>query len=172
MVAVKACPKHSDDQAMDSVMSPKQAGRLSSLLYIGCGLLLVPSSLWLPLARGSNRPVLVGLSVLALVSGIIIGAMPWDRWPHWSILWLNPPTFALIAFYNGFAGNDGYRYATFFFITFAWIGLVLPRWMSLKVMPLAVAAYFLLETASITAPMFRKACRQIQAVMPPATRVP
>ena len=122
-------------------MTPAQAGRLSSLLFIACGVFLVPASVLLPLPQGSNRPVLVALSVTALISGCAIGLLPWGRWPLWSTLVLNPPTFALIALHNVYSASDGYRYAPFFFITFAWLGLVHRQGMSLKVAPLAAIAY-------------------------------
>jgi diguanylate cyclase (GGDEF)-like protein/PAS domain S-box-containing protein len=73
--------------------------------------------------------------------GALIWVLPWSRWPVWSSLFLLPPTFLLIAVNNLAGGADGYRYATFFFVTFAWIGLTQRRWMSLAFVPLATVAY-------------------------------
>ena len=73
--------------------------------------------------------------------GVVIEALPWARWPLWTSLLLLLPTFVLIGLNNDFAGGDGYRYAPFFFITFAWIGLTQRRWTSVVFVPLAAAAY-------------------------------
>ena len=74
-------------------------------------------------------------------SSVVIGVLPWHRWPRSSTLVLLPPTFALIALYNIVGGDDGFRYAPFFFVTFGWIGLVHRRGTSAAVVPLAAAAY-------------------------------
>ncbi len=140
-VPVKAETTTPDESLMEPGIGPAQAGRLSSMLFIACGLFLVPASALLPLPSGANRAVLTALSGVALVSGCVIGVLPWGRWPSWSTLLLNPPTFALIALHNVYSGSDGYRYAPFFFITFAWLGLVHRQGTSLKVSPLAVIAY-------------------------------
>ena len=49
----------------------------------------------------------------------------------------------LIAVNNYYGGVDGYRYAPFFFITFAWIGLTQRRSTSVVFLPLAAAAYLI-----------------------------
>jgi PAS domain S-box-containing protein len=74
--------------------------------------------------------------------GVVIAVLPWGRWSRASTLWLVLPTLAVIATYNYFADADGYRYAPFFFVSFAWVGLVHPRGKSVKIVPLAAVAYF------------------------------
>jgi len=83
----------------------------------------------------ANRGALFAVAGIALASGILIWFLPWQRWRRASTLALLPPTFVLIAVYNLAAGNDGFRYAPFFFITFGWIGLVHPRGTSAKALP-------------------------------------
>jgi diguanylate cyclase (GGDEF)-like protein/PAS domain S-box-containing protein len=116
-------------------------GRLSAVLYLLCGALLVVAFALVPSAPEANRGAGVVLAGLALASSAVIWALPWHRWPRWSTLALLPPTFALILIYNLVGGNDGFRYAPFFFVTFGWIGLVHPRGMSAAWVPLAAVAY-------------------------------
>jgi diguanylate cyclase (GGDEF)-like protein/PAS domain S-box-containing protein len=118
-------------------------GRLSAVLFLLCGSLLAVAVPLVPAPPGANRDVLLGLAGVTLAAGVVIWRLPWDRWPRASTLALIPPTFVLITIYNFFSGDDGYRYAPFFFITFGWIGLVHPRGMSAKTLPLATAAYLL-----------------------------
>ncbi len=126
---------------MSERVSGRFGGRLSAVLYLLCGCLVAVAVPLVPSAPGADRGALLGLAAFTIVAGAVIWIMPWDRWPRASTLALVPPTFALIAVYNFFAADDGFRYAPFFFVTFGWIGLVHPRGMSAKVLPLAVAAY-------------------------------
>jgi len=118
-------------------------GRLSAVLYVLCGSLVAVAVPLVPSAPGANRGALVAIAGVTLAAGGLIWVLPWYRWPRASTLALLPPTFALIATYNFFAGADGFRYAPFFFITFGWIGLVHPRGTSAKAVPLAAAAYLI-----------------------------
>jgi PAS domain S-box-containing protein len=118
-------------------------GRLSAVLYLLCGALLAVTVPTVPSAPGANRGAQLALAGIALASGVVIWALPWGRWPRASTLALLPPTFTLIALYNLASGNDGFRYAPFFFITFGWIGMVHPRGTSAKAVPLGAVAYLL-----------------------------
>ncbi len=126
---------------MDQEASARFAGRLSAILYLLSGGMLVLAALVLPPAPGADRVGLLAVAGAALVVGGVIAALPWSRWPQWTTLVLLLPTFLLIAVNNYYGGADGYRYASFFFITFAWIGLTQRRWTSLLFLPLAAAAY-------------------------------
>jgi diguanylate cyclase (GGDEF)-like protein/PAS domain S-box-containing protein len=121
--------------------SSRFAGRLSAVLYLLCGtllLVLVPS---LPLAPGADRGALLVIAGVAVAMGCVVGILPWHRWSRAASLWLIPPTFLLIAVHNHFAAADGYRYAPFFFITFGWIGLCHRRGTSAVFAPLAAVSY-------------------------------
>ncbi len=128
---------------MDEEASARFAGRLSAFLYLLSGAMLVLATLVLPTAAGADRGALLATAVAALVVGAVIAALPWSRWPRWTSLLLLGPTFVLIALNNYYGGGDGYRYAPFFFITFAWIGLTQRRWTSVVIVPLAAAAYLI-----------------------------
>ena len=128
---------------MEATTTGEFGGRLSAVLYLLCGALLAVAVPTVPSGPDANRGAQLVLAAIALASGVIIWALPWHRWPRTSTLALVPPTFALITLYNLASGNDGFRYAPFFFITFGWIGMVHPRGTSAKVVPLAAAAYLL-----------------------------
>jgi len=123
------------------VTDARFAGRLSAILYLLSGGLLVLLMLLLPSPAGADRTAQLALALTAIGTGVVIAVLPWSRWPVWSSLFLLPPTFLLIALNNLASGAGGFRYSTFFFVTFAWIGLTQRRWMSLAFAPLAAVAY-------------------------------
>src|SRR6266511_5472791 len=117
-------------------------GRIAAVLFLASG---VVSAATLPLRGppGLNRPVLLGVSLLALAIGGAAWAAPWDRWPGSASLWLVPPALALIAAGNVYGGTVNYTYGVFFVVVFAWVGIGHARWASLKLAPLAALAYVL-----------------------------
>ena len=122
-------------------MNAAFGGRLSAVLYLLCGSLVAVAAPVVPLPGSANRLGLMAVAAVTLLSGVVIAKLPWWRWGRATTLWLVPSTFALIALDNVVSGGDGFRYAPFFFVTFAWIGLVHRRWTSIAVLPLATAAY-------------------------------
>lgn len=128
---------------IDDEASGRFAGRLSAFLYLLSGGMSLLAALLLPVPPHGDRTALLAVAAFTLGAGVVIKSLPWHRWPAWTSLLLLPPTFVLIALNNGFEGNDGFRYASFFFITFAWIGLTQRRGTSVAVAPLAAAAYLI-----------------------------
>jgi diguanylate cyclase (GGDEF)-like protein/PAS domain S-box-containing protein len=126
---------------MEEGDSARFAGRLSAFMYLLSGGMLVVAAFVLPNAPDADRTGLLAVAGAALVVGFVIAELPWARWPRWTSLILLLPTFLLIGLNNYFTGGDGYRYAPFFFITFAWIGLTQRRWTSCAFLPVAAAAY-------------------------------
>ncbi len=126
---------------MNDVLNGRFGGRLSAVLYLLCGSLVAVAVPIVPARPGTNEAGLLATAATALASGAVIWKLPWERWSRASSLWIVPPTFTLIAFYNSFSDADGYRYAPFFFVSFAWVGLVHPRGTSAKMLPLAAVAY-------------------------------
>jgi diguanylate cyclase (GGDEF)-like protein/PAS domain S-box-containing protein len=120
--------------------SAQAAGQLSAVLFFLCGLLVVASA---PLASAphAHRFVLAGVGVVASLSGLVIMAMPWHRWPRPTTLTLVPLAFTLIGLHNWASGADGFRYTVFFLVVAAWVGLMHPRGTTLAVSPGMVAAY-------------------------------
>ncbi|TML92025.1 MAG: GGDEF domain-containing protein [Actinobacteria bacterium] len=128
---------------MDGSISPRIAGRLAGALFVSCGALVGMTAPIMPAPPSANRPALVALALIAVATGALIWEMPWDRWSQAATLWLVPVAFSLIALHNFCAGNEGYRYPVFFFVTFAWLGASHPPRTSLKFLPLAGAAYLM-----------------------------
>ena len=126
---------------MEATTTGRFGGELSAVLYALSGVLLIVAGPLVPAIPAADRSATFAVGVVALASSVVIGVLPWHRWPRSSTLVLLPPTFALIALYNIAGGDDGFRYAPFFFVTFGWIGLVHRRGTSAAVVPLAAAAY-------------------------------
>jgi signal transduction histidine kinase len=78
---------------------------------------------------------------VAVVLGIRIWLVRWEKWPRPMSLCIVPPAFALIALSNIFGGPDMHTYGVFFVTAFAWIGMVHPSGTSVAMAPLATAAY-------------------------------
>ena len=119
----------------------KMAGLLSSVLFCLCGLLVTGLAPFIPAGPHVHPLGLVAVGLVAALAGIVIGALPWERWERNSSLWLIPLAFALISLHNLFAGNNGLRYDVFFFVVYVWIGLMHPSGTSVKSAPLLVVAY-------------------------------
>ncbi|MDQ1699144.1 MAG: hypothetical protein QOG34_1007 [Frankiaceae bacterium] len=119
----------------------KMAGLLSSVLFCLCGLLVTGLAPLIPAGPHVHPLGLVAVGLIAALSGIVIGALPWERWERSSSLWLIPLALALISLHNLFAGDNGLRYDVFFFVVYVWIGLMHPSGTALKSAPLLVIAY-------------------------------
>ncbi|MHB1787020.1 MAG: EAL domain-containing protein, partial [Acidimicrobiales bacterium] len=115
--------------------------RVTAWLFGACGALALISP-QLPLDHVSALGMeSVGLMTVAV--GLVVRFLPWRRWPRAVTLVLVPVAFALIAAYNYFGGGDAYRYAVFFMLLYAWIGMALPRWASAATLPILAAAYLI-----------------------------
>jgi diguanylate cyclase (GGDEF)-like protein/PAS domain S-box-containing protein len=132
-----------DVPAVEVERGARFGGRLSAALYLLCGALLTVAIPFIPLSRDANRAAMWSIGWAALATGGVIWLLPWHRWRRETTLWLFLPTFALIGVHNQFAGVDGYIYAPFFFITFAWTGLVHRRGTAVAIAPFAAATYLL-----------------------------
>jgi signal transduction histidine kinase len=117
------------------------AGRLASLFFVAAALLGIATLPLLPSDANPTGSAIV--SILALVVGIVIWLVPWQRLPQSATLVIVPAAFALIALGNLFGGSDYHNYGIFFVVAFVWIGLVHRPWTSLAMVPLAALAYVL-----------------------------
>ena len=116
-------------------------GRLAALFYAGCGALGL-LTLALP-APGSDTEATAAVYAAAVVIGIAIWLVPWERWPRAASLAILPPAFALIALLNTFGGQSMHIYGVFFVVAFVWTGMAHPPRTSAAMAPLAAAAYIL-----------------------------
>ena len=126
---------------MDGFLSTRALGNLSSALYLLCGALVAFGAAVLPVSRGSSVLAVEGIALLALVLGIIIALLPWQRWRRSATLWLMPLSLAVVGAFNVATHADGFRYSLFYMVTFVWLGLGHRPGMSLKFAPLLIVAY-------------------------------
>jgi signal transduction histidine kinase len=114
-------------------------GRLASVFYVGCGLLVLVTLL-LP-EPGTNRAAIGSVATAAVVVGVAVWFAPWGAWSQRaSLVAIVPPAFALIALVITYGGADLDVYSVFFVVAFVWIGLAQPPRTALMMAPLAIAA--------------------------------
>jgi diguanylate cyclase (GGDEF)-like protein len=117
------------------------AGKLAAFLFMGAGALST-ITLLLPQAPGVNRTAVAIVSASAVVIGVVVLLLPWDRWPRRATLVLLPLAFTLISVGNYFgAARQPYTYGIFFVVAFVWIGISHARWTSLAFAPLAAIGF-------------------------------
>ncbi len=116
-------------------------GRLAAVFFAGAGVLgLVRLRLPVP---GLDTTALTAIATTALLAGVAIALVPWEKWPPRASLIIAPLAFTLISLANVFGGWDLYKYGNFFVVVFVWIGLAYPRLTSVAMLPLAATAYML-----------------------------
>jgi signal transduction histidine kinase len=126
------------------VTRPSQSnpGRLAGLLLIAAGLFTLVNN-YLPGADLLDVGVLNAVALLAVATGAVAYALPWQRWHPRTSLALGPAAFAMIAFSNRFGGVSSYSYAIYFVVVFVWVGIAHPPRTSWLLAPLAAVAYVL-----------------------------
>ena len=90
---------------------------------------------------GATRSGLAVVGLSAIVGGVVIWHLPWERWGRSSSLVLVPTSLVLIIAHNVTAGTDGFRYGLFFMVAWVWVGLGHPRGTATWFAPLLIAAY-------------------------------
>jgi diguanylate cyclase (GGDEF)-like protein/PAS domain S-box-containing protein len=129
------------EEASRGTLTNRLVGRLSGALWVSCGALVVVAGAVVPLPSGANRTGVVGIGLVAIVCGVVIWLVPWERWRRSATLWIVPLAFTVIALHDRFTGGDGFVYATFYLVAFVWIGLAHPPGTSLRFFPLLAVAY-------------------------------
>ena len=116
------------------------SGRIGGFLLIACGFYTFFTVL-LPKPPGFRTTGVLLVAIAAIVSGLLVRRVPWDRLPDFLRLALAPASMVLIALHNVLGGVDAFRYGMFFFVVFVWLGLCEARWNSLRMAPFVLAAY-------------------------------
>ena len=129
------------DGADTGTLTSGLVGQISSALFLLCALLVIGAGLVVPFPRGANRAGLVAVGFATLISGIVIGVVPWERWRRSASLWLVPLAFGLIVLHGLFSADDGYIYGLFYVVVFVWLGLGHRPGTSLTFLPLFAVAY-------------------------------
>jgi diguanylate cyclase (GGDEF)-like protein/PAS domain S-box-containing protein len=127
--------------APPELLSKQAVGRFAALLWL-CSAGITLASPLLPAPSSMNRVGILAVGGVAVLFGLVLLALPWNRWPRSASLWLaGLPAQALIGLHNSFGGSDPFRYGLFFMICYVWVGLAQPRWSSMKLLPFTAAAY-------------------------------
>ncbi|MEY2447631.1 MAG: hypothetical protein QOH79_1107, partial [Acidimicrobiaceae bacterium] len=95
----------------------------------------------LPASPGSNAMSVEAVAALALICGVVIGILPWQRWRRSATLWLMPLALACVLAHNVATHADGFRYGLFYMVIFIWLGLGHPPGMSMRFAPMLAIAY-------------------------------
>ncbi|HXY28901.1 MAG TPA: diguanylate cyclase, partial [Acidimicrobiales bacterium] len=132
-----------DDDPSQGTLTTQLVGRLSGALWIASGLLVAVAGATLRFRTGASPTGVVAVGAASVAIGIVVWGVPWARWRRSATLWLVPLALGMITLHNRFTGDDGFVYATFFFVVFVWIGLGHPRGTSLRLAPVLAAAYTL-----------------------------
>jgi diguanylate cyclase (GGDEF)-like protein/PAS domain S-box-containing protein len=115
-------------------------GRLASVLFVLCGSLVAMASA-LPLPADADGRGIVRVGIAAIAVGVALWMLPWDRWRSSSTLLIVVPALVLIALHNLYTHADGFRFALFYLVLFAWVGLSHPPTTSLRLAPLLTISY-------------------------------
>ena len=123
-----------------SFITPKLAGKAAGLFMAVAGLLSL-GSLVRPDAPGESTVGVLVVGAIAAASGAILWFLPWERWSSAALYLPIPLGLALSGARNYLGGNDPSLYPVFFVAGAVWVGLALPRWTGLKLVPLIAVAY-------------------------------
>ncbi len=121
-----------DAKGMRGTISRRVTARVLGATWVVAGFVATVDSA-LPTGRGTSRALGLVIGPTISICGLLIGRLPWDRWPHRSVLALVPISFAVIATGPLLGSAElqryvAYNHAGYFVVVFVWIGLTQPRW--------------------------------------------
>ena len=111
----------------------------ASLLFVAAGSLGLLGQLMPHATYPASVNVVNGTAV---VFGVVVGCLPWERWSPRATLVLVPAAWTLIVIGRAFdPPGVGSLYALWFAVVFGWVGSWHPSRMCLKLAPAAAVAY-------------------------------
>ncbi|GAC1539787.1 MAG: hypothetical protein NVS3B12_26250 [Acidimicrobiales bacterium] len=113
--------------------------RLGAVFYLFGGVLTLAVEWIIPVG---HTPTTVAGAV-ALVTGLAVCFIPWERWDQRAMLALPYSGFALIGLSGSMARHTHVYYVGFYGLTLAYIGLTQRPWTTVKSAPFAVGAFLL-----------------------------
>ncbi|GAC1534117.1 MAG: hypothetical protein NVS3B12_14400 [Acidimicrobiales bacterium] len=113
--------------------------RLGAVFYVSGGLLTLAVEWIVPASHTSTTAT----AVVAVLTGVAVCYIPWERWGPLAMLALPYSGFALIGLSGSMARHSHVYYVGFYGLTLAYIGLTQRPWTTLKSAPLAVVAFVL-----------------------------
>lgn len=121
-----------------SVTINRLVGRMAAILFILGGAIAILGQLAM-FPTQPPWPILV-VSLVAMLTGVGVWCLPWQRWSHKTSLWLVPLAFLYIAVGNSVWSNP-FAYSIYFIGVFTWVGVGHRRGTTLLVLPLYLVAY-------------------------------
>ncbi|GAC1600465.1 MAG: hypothetical protein NVS3B21_27580 [Acidimicrobiales bacterium] len=119
--------------------------RLGAIFYVSGGLLTLAVEWIVPAGHGPTTAA-AGVAVL---TGVAVCFIPWERWDQRAMLALPYSGFLLIGLSGSMASHTHVYYVGFYGLTLAYIGLTQRPWTTVKSAPLAVAAFLLAAGADL-----------------------
>jgi diguanylate cyclase (GGDEF)-like protein/PAS domain S-box-containing protein len=123
-------------------LTRKQVGQVGAALFFGSGALTLVSP-FMPTPPGFERGGVFAIGAVALLAGVLMWFLPWEKWPRWASLVIVPFALGLIGLHNYWGGQDPYRYTIFFMVAFAWMGMSHRRGTATAFAPLLAACYLI-----------------------------
>ena len=90
----------------------------------------------------AERQAVIGICLLGILIALVIWVAPWHRWRHSMTLLVVPLAFLMVAL-GGTVALNPYEISAYYVAGFVWIGMAHPRFTSVRMVPLLLAAYFL-----------------------------
>jgi diguanylate cyclase (GGDEF)-like protein/PAS domain S-box-containing protein len=122
-------------------LGQRALARLAAAMWVGSGALVLLATILIPAAIADHLAAAV-VGGVAVVVGIGVWFLPWDRWHPRTTIVLLPVACLVIALFNGAAGNP-WIYSPFFIVSFVWVGLAQPQGTATACVPFLALAYWL-----------------------------
>ena len=120
---------------------PRDAGGQARLLYVLSGVLVLATEWLLP--SDSERFVIAAFGVAAIVVGLLVPLVPWDRWSPRTLLVVPLVGQTMIGLCGVVAPGATQRYLALYALTYLFVGLTQPRGTSFLLVPYTIFSYAL-----------------------------
>lgn len=114
---------------------------LARLLFVVSGLVVLGTEWLLP--ASTDRLVLALFGGAAIVVGLLVPLLPWDRWPARALLVLTVTGQMMIGLAGVVVPGATQRYVVLYAVSYVFVGLTQPPGTAYKVVPLTVVTYAL-----------------------------
>lgn len=118
---------------------PRDPGGQARLLYVLSGVLVLATEWLLP--SGSEHLVIAAFGVAAIVVGLLVPLVPWERWSPRTLLVVPLVGQTMIGLCGVVAPGSTQRYVALYALTYLFVGLTQPRGTSFLLVPYTVLSY-------------------------------